>query len=121
MAYEFTVLSPDGEPAIVQLTKTSDALPAGWALITYDETKPERCVLWMIHVRERERRKGYGRALIAYLMDSFDEIVTHYEVGIVNAAGTKLCLACGFVMKPSLFKKQASELVWRKPEEPKDG
>lgn len=115
MSFEFTVLSPDGEPAIVQLTESGQPLPYGWALITFDNEKsPQRCVLWMIHVRSQHRRKGYGRALIAYLQDSFDEVVTHYEIGIVNTAGVRLCVSCGFEMKPQMFKKEAPELIWKK-------
>ena len=120
MAHVFTVLSLNGQPAIVQLSNPSSPLPMGWALITFDEEEEntERCVLWMIYVREKYRRQGFGRAIIAHLQDSFNEVVTQYERGIVNSAGTQLCVSCGFEMKPQIHKKHPPLLVWKKKEAP---
>jgi hypothetical protein len=32
----------------------------------------------------------------------------------MNSEGTKLCIKCGFEMKPSMFKNLPNQLIWRR-------
>jgi len=113
--YNVTIAEPRG---LAQFWQISDPVkkgvkPYAWAFIVSDPVAAE-CFLWMVYVRENVRRQGYGRDMLRILQEKFKKITTHYDRGIVSKPGVKLCMACGFRMKPALYKRDASELVWER-------
>jgi GNAT superfamily N-acetyltransferase len=110
-----SVYIPEGRVAVYSLHQPDrKAIPYGWALLTGDENAPDEAILWDIFVRDRYRRRGYGRRLIGALQSRYRRILTQYEKGVVNSAGVRLCLACGFQMKPALFKNHPPWLIWER-------
>jgi ribosomal protein S18 acetylase RimI-like enzyme len=109
-----SVTVPAGEVAVFSLhQKDKTKVPYAWAMISVLPDSTE-AVLWDIYVRENYRRMGYGKKLIQFLQTRYNSIYTEYEKGIVNSAGVRLCVACGFKMKPQMFKNAPPELSWHK-------
>ncbi len=87
---------------------TSDRL-VGRALFVVPE-EHEVILLYDICIyEEKDRRKGYAQRIIKRAQEMFDYIVT----GVESNAGKELCIKCGFVARPKLFKKAAEVLIWQ--------
>jgi len=115
MTHPITIVTPNGDPMYVSIhEKDTKDVPVAWAFVTVDRDDPKKATLCMIYVHEKKRGKGYGQELLHVLQSQFQSIMTQYSKGIINSAGTRLCLKCGFKMMPSLFKRIPSELVWER-------
>lgn len=113
--YTVTASVPQGILLFIQIGSHDGVNHYTWALIeqSYDGSA---AFLWFIYTPEHERGKGRAKDLIGLLQGKFSTIETHYTTDIVNSAGTKLCMSCGFVPVKSLFKKMPHRLVWKKAE-----
>ena len=108
------MMIPGGTVAVFSLCqKDTRAVPYCWAMLSFPQDGND-AVLWMIYTREQYRGKGYAKKLIKVLQSRYDSIYTEYEKGIVNSAGVRLCMACGFTLKSQMFRNVPPELSWRK-------
>lgn len=109
-----SMIVPDGQLVVFSLHKADvKDIPYAWAMLTLPEDSDKEGVLWMIYTREMFRGQGHATALVKYLQTQFKYLMTHYEKGLVNSAGTKLLMKCGFRLKPAMYKRVPSELVWK--------
>ena len=111
--YQFETVVPDGDiyQFFMKDVFVDKNIPVGWVLVNVDLGE---CFIIHIQVRDKYRRKGYGRRLIEALKAQFDMISTDYEKTSIGQAGFELCLKCGFEMKRSLHKRKAGKLVWKR-------
>lgn len=108
--------APGGQLFVYSYHDNQDynAIPFSYALVTVYEDNDNVAFLWNIYTREKYRRQGYAREIIRYLQTQFDEIITQYDRGYLNQSGVRLCVSCGFEIKPKLWKNVSGELIWRK-------
>lgn len=114
--YTYSIMKPAGAMAVISIHQTGDpgAIPYGWVMITGHDDCPKECILWMVYIREKYRGNGFAKALIGMLQTKYDRIVTQYERGIINSAGVRLCISCGFDLKRQMFKNVPADLIWTK-------
>ena len=110
-----SVVVPDGQPLFYQLHEHDPReTPVSWAFVVVSPTSPKTASLWYIQTRKKHQGKGYAQELIKGLQGYYDKIITNYEKGPITGEGTKLCMKCGFELKPSLFKNIPNELIWER-------
>lgn len=103
----------DGEFASYSLLQDDPkSVPYAYAILNRQSDSVNEASLYFIYCREAYRRCGHAERLLRYLQTKFDTIITHYET--MNSEGTKLCIKCGFEMKPSMFKNLPNQLIWRR-------
>jgi GNAT superfamily N-acetyltransferase len=120
--FEFQVIIPTGVCQVVSCSdpRISDPLPIGWALFSVDKDHEYRsCTIWDVYVRPQYRKRGYGRAIIALLQDTHDEVFTQWEQDQINSAGVQLCIHTGFNIQKKLFQKDVGTLIWKKGQKKK--
>jgi GNAT superfamily N-acetyltransferase len=112
----YSVLSPEGRTKVYFLHQPDrKAVPYAWVLVTVEKDDPKACILWDIHTNEQFRRKGYASRLIKnVLQKEFSYIFSQYQRGLINSPGTQLCVKCGFVLKPQMWKHQPPTLEWER-------
>lgn len=111
----YSILLPKGRTVVYSLhQEDKKAVPFSWALLTVEDENPESCIFWMVYTREKFRRQGHAQHLIHILQQKYSYIYTQFERGIVNSAGVRLCLKCGFQMKQQIHKNQPPELSWER-------
>jgi len=106
------VIIPAGDFAIYSLLQDdTKAIPFAYAIINRQPDSNNEALLWFIYCREAHRRHGHAERLLQYLQSKFDVLITHYET--MTSLGTKLCMKCGFELKPSMYKNRPNELIWK--------
>ena len=112
--FQVEVYVPEGMIHAINLRdpKADKYLPVAWALIQSEGT--ENAVIWDILVRENFRGRGYGKEIINELQKRYERLETHPAEGLINSAGIRLCMACGFELKKKLFRRKPGLLVWKK-------
>ena len=104
---------PDGDFAVYSLLQpNTKAIPYAYAILNKLPDVQNEALLWFIYCREAYRRRGYAEKLIRYLQIKFDTLITNYDT--MTGAGTKLCMKCGFEIKPSIFKNRPNMLTWKR-------
>lgn len=98
--YEFT-----GTITLTELYKKGQPLPKSYALTTLGEAGP---LLWFIHTRQGDRRRGFAKKLLGYLQKFFPFMVTGLDS---THEGIKLIKKMG-------FEKQEKAYLWKNPKPP---